>query len=630
MTGTNNPIELLVSISADTVGSKESIKRQLEKLSTELKLDLGVKIDDNGFKKTETAIGNANKQYEKFVGTHNSFRDGLGKVASDADIALSRIVSGFERVDKSSQRTIKGIRDKFEGQDYTIKIDTDFVDDKNVLKGLQVDVKRTEDSIERITYKLKKVGKDGGVELVQTSLKSIDATAFNLSKNLNKTTDQLELLYKQGKLSASAFGELNAQANKMSGSESLDKMNTAIKNAVVSQKHLTDAAKTQESEEKKLQSTRQRTIDQLERLSHAGKISGSQASSFTDQAGAEKSIDGMNRLRQSIALTTQEYSKTSQASNAVKTLGNRIEDLTISTKLSSTEAEKWRSKYSSASTSSEIGKINRDLTVHLSTQKQVNAELQKQKNIQEQIRKLTNNIVSEQGRNPRAFGNNAEVNNMLTTLRGIDPAAKSAATSVKGVSDGFQRLKAESTEAGRSSMGVAESFKIAMEKFPIWMAASTAFYGTVRGIRDAVSQIIDIDSQMVILQRVTSGQSNVNDVLEESIRLAGELGNKIADVNEGFIVFARQGFRGEDLSKMAEYSTLLSNISDLSVEEGSGILTAGIKGFNIAASESIKIVDALNEVDNNFSITTKDLGTAMMRSAGAASTYGVSLEESIG
>lgn len=191
-------------------------------------------------------------------------------------------------------------------------------------------------------------------------------------------------------------------------------------------------------------------------------------------------------------------------------------------------------------------------------------------------------------------------------------------------------LGAEATEASKNAMGIVEAFKIAMERFPIWMAASTAFYGTVRSIRSAVRQIVEIDSQLTVLRRVSADATNVNAVLEDSVEIARRLGNEIREINEGFIEFARQGYTGVDLTEMVEFATLLGNISDLSIEESASILTAALKGFNLEASETIRVVDALNEVDNNYAITTRQLAEAIQRSAGAAYTYGVTLEETIG
>lgn len=125
----------------------------------------------------------------------------------------------------------------------------------------------------------------------------------------------------------------------------------------------------------------------------------------------------------------------------------------------------------------------------------------------------------------------------------------------------------------------------------------TAFYTPLRLLQDAISQIITIDTQLTSLGRVTDEQTDLNQVLEESIKLADQLGNKVVEINEGLIEFARQGFSGNDLLKITEAATLMSNVSDLSVEESASSLTSALKGFNMEADQAIHVVDALNEVD---------------------------------
>lgn len=249
---------------------------------------------------------------------------------------------------------------------------------------------------------------------------------------------------------------------------------------------------------------------------------------------------------------------------------------------------------------SQMELLNQKIKTQVNTNKENANVLKEQQKTQENIRKTVNEIIRMQGKNPQAF-DNPEVDGMIKSLEKIDPTAKGASASVKEVSDNFERMKAEATVAGRESMTFMDSFKTAMEKFPVWMAASTAFYGTVRSIRDAITQIIELDTQMTVLRRVGGDAVDTNKILEESVELAGKLGNQISDINDGFIAFARQGFGGDELAKMAEYATLLGNISELSVEDASSVLTAGLKGFNIEAEDAIRIVDALNEVDRIMS-----------------------------
>lgn len=116
-----------------------------------------------------------------------------------------------------------------------------------------------------------------------------------------------------------------------------------------------------------------------------------------------------------------------------------------------------------------INLYNQRLSETISNNKQLTKEKKEQLAVEEKIRKLQNSIVSAQGRDPKGMGNSPEVKGMLDSLQKINPASKGAANAVKGVSDNFDVMKAKSVEAGRSSLTVMESFKTAMEKFPIYI-----------------------------------------------------------------------------------------------------------------------------------------------------------------
>lgn len=318
-------------------------------------------------------------------------------------------------------------------------------------------------------------------------------------------------------------------------------------------------------------------------------------------------------------------------SNAVKKSQEELHKLVRSGEITEQQFHELSKASNNILHPNSIHLYNQRLTETLNNNKQLTFQKKEQLALEERIRKLQNSIITAQQRDPKGLGNNSQLSGMLESLKSINPASDGASKAVKNVSDSFDLMKSKATEAGRSSLTVMDSFKIAMEKFPVWMAASTAFFGTVRSIKSAFQEIVELDSQMTVLRRVSGmGTSEVNKTLEESIRLAGELGNRIADINDGFIAFARQGFKGDDLYRLAEVATLLGNVSDLSVDESASTITAALKGFNIEAEKSLHVVNAMNEVDNNYSITTNQLATALQKSAGAASTYQVSLEKSIG
>ncbi|MBZ4317436.1 phage tail tape measure protein, partial [Mycobacterium tuberculosis] len=70
--------------------------------------------------------------------------------------------------------------------------------------------------------------------------------------------------------------------------------------------------------------------------------------------------------------------------------------------------------------------------------------------------------------------------------------------------------------------------------------------------------------------------------------------------------------------------------SDLTAQEATETLVGTMNAFDIVAEDSIRIVDSLNEVDNDYAISTKQLATGLQKSASTARTFGVELEENVG
>ena len=114
--------------------------------------------------------------------------------------------------------------------------------------------------------------------------------------------------------------------------------------------------------------------------------------------------------------------------------------------------------------------------------------------------------------------------------------------------------------------------------------------------------------------------------------MSKELGNNIHDIMASIGELARTfgDFNETQLLAITRTATLMSNVSDLSAEEATSSLVGTMNAFNIEAEESIRIVDSLNEVDNNYAISTKQLATGLQKSASTAKTFGVTMEETVG
>jgi TP901 family phage tail tape measure protein len=154
---------------------------------------------------------------------------------------------------------------------------------------------------------------------------------------------------------------------------------------------------------------------------------------------------------------------------------------------------------------------------------------------------------------------------------------------------------------------------------------------TVRGITVIVDNVHKLDTALTDLKKVTDEtDATYSRFIVNSEASAKRIGSTVSDLVESTAQFARLGYTLSEASKLAETASIYSNVGDISIEEGSTSLISTLKAFNIAASDSIKIVNEFNEVGNNFSISSAGIGNALMRSASSLSSANNTLEESIG
>ena len=158
-------------------------------------------------------------------------------------------------------------------------------------------------------------------------------------------------------------------------------------------------------------------------------------------------------------------------------------------------------------------------------------------------------------------------------------------------------------------------------------------YGSIRTIENMTQEIIKIDQAMSELKRVMDATpEQYNEMLQQSIQLSQELGNNVHDVLKSLNEAARSfgDLSQEQLLAITKTATIATNVSDLSADEAMQDLIGTMNAFNIAAEDSIQIVDKMNEVDNNYSISTKQIADAMSKASSTAVTFGVNIDELIG
>ncbi|PEV64251.1 phage tail tape measure protein, partial [Bacillus thuringiensis] len=194
------------------------------------------------------------------------------------------------------------------------------------------------------------------------------------------------------------------------------------------------------------------------------------------------------------------------------------------------------------------------------------------------------------------------------------------------------RMGSELRNNANKNLGVLEQLKIALERVPVWFASTTLFYGSVQGIKTLTKEIVELDKAMTDLRRVASDDVDTNALFEGGIKMASELGNSAKDVLNTISEISRSydQLSEQQQISLARTATIASNVSDLKADDAMKSLIATLNGYNFEVEKSIDLVDKMNEVDNNNSISTQQLSEAMMKASATAKTFGVDIDSLLG
>ena len=96
--------------------------------------------------------------------------------------------------------------------------------------------------------------------------------------------------------------------------------------------------------------------------------------------------------------------------------------------------------------------------------------------------------------------------------------------------------------------------------------------------------------------------------------------------------FRKAGFGDEDAANLALVATMYQNIADQEISAGdaASFIVSQMKAFGIESDNAVHIIDAVNEVSNNFAVSSTDVSTALSKTSSAMSVLGNDYEQTIG
>ena len=204
----------------------------------------------------------------------------------------------------------------------------------------------------------------------------------------------------------------------------------------------------------------------------------------------------------------------------------------------------------------------------------------------------------------------AALNRAGTEIRSVAGDTEKATTKFSRFFDGVKGKAGELLTYATARFGIDEIFQV---------------------IRQGIEEVRAIDSALTELKKVTNGTSAEYDAFLETMASTGSrIGATVSDLTTMAAEWAKLGYTMRESAMLAESTAVLLNVSEFTdATAASEALISTMQAFGYGAEESMHVVDILNEVGNNYAITSDGIATALQDSASALMEGGNSLEEAV-
>ena len=216
----------------------------------------------------------------------------------------------------------------------------------------------------------------------------------------------------------------------------------------------------------------------------------------------------------------------------------------------------------------------------------------------------------------------------------IKEITKGTKFDIQADSSSVNRLKTSLADLGKESQNAREhtqGLNEIIQKFTTWSIGAAVVNKTKDAIADMVQQVFDLDESLTEFQKVTDlSETELGRFVDKSYETADAVARTGREAVDAATEFSKAGYK-DQASDLARIALLYQNIADeqVSTSDATALLVSQMKAFNVEAEDAITIIDQINEVSNNFSVSSSDLATAIPKVSATMAQAGNTMSETI-
>lgn len=201
-------------------------------------------------------------------------------------------------------------------------------------------------------------------------------------------------------------------------------------------------------------------------------------------------------------------------------------------------------------------------------------------------------------------------------------ASKELTNSVKNNASALKLAQKDASSFG-------DAIKHALQSAGIFTTVYDGIRLISNGIKDGIQSVIDMDTALGNLNKVVNlTSSQLLQMRDNAVDMGKELGRSAVEVANAQAEFGRLYKDQDKINEMTRVSLMGANVMDgVSADEVAKSLTTIVTSMKKDATDSMSILDSMNEIQNNYRVGADDLMKALAEVGSTAYTSGANLEK---
>ena len=221
--------------------------------------------------------------------------------------------------------------------------------------------------------------------------------------------------------------------------------------------------------------------------------------------------------------------------------------------------------------------------------------------------------------------NTISADKATSEIKSLNSTIESVTGNVHQIGSAFTTAFSKTSELERSQRDF-DNIKMSLENV---FSIQNTLELFKRGVREAFETVKDLDKAMTETAVVTD--FSVGDMwnkLPQYTAMANNLGVTIQDVYEASTLYYQQGLKTNEAMAMTNETLKMARIAGMDASEATDMMTAAVRGFNLAINDTSakKVNDVYSELAAITASDTKEIGTAMTKTASIAHSAGMDIE----